>query len=90
MIDTEVCDDYGKPSLLISRAESLYRFKTVCKTQTLSTFVNNDVAKTQFLLSKMENSVGVCPGLDPVSFCEKVENIINSSGGGHPYLVQTV
>ena len=38
----------------------------------------------------MENPAGVSPELDPLGFYEQVENIINSTGGGHSYLVQTI
>ena len=90
MLDTEVCDDYSMPSLLTSRAGSLYRFKAVCKTEKLSTFVNGKVEPSQFLRSKMENSIGIFSGIEPQDFYNMLEIVINSSGSGHSCLVQTI
>ena len=59
MLDNEVCDELGKPSVITTYRGSHLQYEAVCKIENLSTFINNDVLKTQFLRTKIEKSVGL-------------------------------
>ena len=52
MLDNEVCDELGKPSVITTYRGSHLQYEAVCKIEKLSTLINNDVLKTQFLRTK--------------------------------------
>ena len=43
MLDNEVCDELGKPSVITTYRGSHLQYEAVCKIEKLSTFINNDI-----------------------------------------------